>query len=430
MLSLCLIGIMLFALFIEIPMVIGMLIASMTALILFFPTLDPIFVMQNLVSGVSSYVYLAIPMFILAAEIMCHGQCANRLLRLCRAFIGHLPGGLAITASATCTIFGAISGSTQATFVAVGKPMHRELRSVGYSIPHSLGLLMSSANIALLIPPSTVMIMYCVVTGASVSDLFMAGILPGILLFLIFAIYEAIMAKMIKSDHIIRQPKANFHEICEALKGAILPMGFPLLILGGIYSGITTPTEAASISVIYALILEMFVYRTLSVKKLTELMISTGVSMGAILVLTAAGQVFSWILTYAGVPQALASSIITGNVGKYGVFAIISFAFFVACMFMDCFPVILILTPIFYPIAQAVGIDAIHLGVVITLLSALGCVTPPFGCNIFAAMTIFDEKFNNVVRGLLPYILLSLLLVVILILFPQISLVLPTMAGV
>ena len=122
-------------------------------------------------------------MFILAADIICNGQCANRLLRLCRAFVGHLPGGVATTASATCTIFGAISGSTQATFVAVGRPMHRELLKIGYTVPHSLGLLMSAANIALLIPPSTVMIMYCVVTGSSVSDLFMAGIIPGLLLF-------------------------------------------------------------------------------------------------------------------------------------------------------------------------------------------------------------------------------------------------------
>ena len=135
------------------------------------------------------------------------------------------------------------------------------------------------------------------------------------------------------------------------------------------------------------------------------------------------------MLTFAGVPQAIASSMVSGGLGRYAVFAVISAAFFVACMFMDCFPVILILTPIFYPIAETVGIDIVHLGVVITLLSALGCVTPPFGCNIFAAMTIFDEKFQNVVRGLIPYILISLLLVLILILFPQLSLFLPALAG-
>ena len=429
MLTLCLIGIMLVTLFLEVPMIIGMLLAAMATLVLFFPTLDPVMVMQNLVSGVSSYVYLAIPMFILAAEIMCAGECANRLLRLCRAFVGHLPGGLAITAAATCTIFGSISGSTQATFVAVGKPMHRQLRSIGYSVPHSLGLLMSSANIALLIPPSTVMIMYCVVTGCSVSDLFMAGVIPGLILFALFAIYEAIVAKTTKKEDIQQLPRADFKEIIAALKSAILPLGFPLIILGGIYTGITTPTEAAAISVVYAIVVEMLIYRTVTVSKLMELMIETSVSLGAILVLAAAGQVFSWMLTFAGVPQAIASSMVSGGLGRYAVFAVISAAFFVACMFMDCFPVILILTPIFYPIAETVGIDIVHLGVVITLLSALGCVTPPFGCNIFAAMTIFDEKFQNVVRGLIPYILISLLLVLILILFPQLSLFLPALAG-
>ena len=429
MLTLCLIGVMLLTLFLEVPMIIGMLIAAMVTLLLFFPTLDPVLVMQNLVSGVSSYVYLAIPMFILAAEIMCNGQCANRLLRLCRAFIGHFPGGVATTAAATCTIFGSISGSTQATFVAVGKPMHRELISIGYSVPHSLGLLMSAANIALLIPPSTVMIMYCVVTGASVSDLFMAGIIPGLLLFVMYAVYEAFVAKTTKKENIIQQPRANLNEIGTAFKEALLPLGFPLLILGGIYTGLATPTEAAAISVVYALILEGGIYRTLTLKKLKEIMISTAVSMGAILVLTAAGQVFSFMLTFANVPQNLASSIISGGFGPVAVWFVICASFFLACMFMDCFPVILILTPIFFPIAKSVGIDPIHLGVVITLLSALGCVTPPFGCNIFAAMTIFDEKFHNVVRGLVPYIIMALILVIILILFPQISLLLPSLAA-
>ena len=279
MLTLCLIGIMLVTLFLEVPMIIGMLLAAMATLVLFFPTLDPVMVMQNLVSGVSSYVYLAIPMFILAAEIMCAGECANRLLRLCRAFVGHLPGGLAITAAATCTIFGSISGSTQATFVAVGKPMHRQLRSIGYSVPHSLGLLMSSANIALLIPPSTVMIMYCVVTGCSVSDLFMAGVIPGLILFALFAIYEAIVAKTTKKEDIQQLPRADFKEIIAALKSAILPLGFPLIILGGIYTGITTPTEAAAISVVYAIVVEMLIYRTVTVSKLMELMIETSVSL-------------------------------------------------------------------------------------------------------------------------------------------------------
>lgn len=420
---------MLFTLFMEVPMIIGMLLAAMAALVLFFPGLDSLMLMQQMVSGVSSYVYLAIPMFILAAEIMCSGQCANRLLRLCRVFVGHMYGGLALTAGGTCVIFGSISGSTQATFVAVGKPMHQELQQIGYAVPHSLGLLMSTANIALLIPPSTVMIMYAVVTGCSVSDLFMAGIIPGLLLFALFGVYEAILARTKHKNSIKRLPKANGKEIIIALKGAILPMGFPILILGGIYSGIFTPTEAAAASVFYAIVLEGFIYRTLTLKKLVNILSSTSVALGAILVLAASGQVFSWMLTFAGVPQALAANMIGAGLGRYGVFAIISLAFFVACMFMDCFPVILILTPIFYPIAAAVGIDAVHLGVVITLLSALGCVTPPFGCNIFAAITIFNEKFHHVIAGLVPYVIISLVLVGILILVPEISLFLPTMAA-
>ena len=214
-----------------------------------------------------------------------------------------------------------------------------------------------------------------------------------------------------------------------AFKESILALGFPLVILGGIYSGIVTPTEAAAVSVVYALIVEGLIYRTLTFKKFKEMRISTSVTMGALMVLTASGQVFSFMLTFAKVPQNLANSIISFGSGQATTWIVVTLAFFVACMFMDCFPVILILTPIFFPIAKTVGINEIQLGVVITLLSALGCVTPPFGCNIFTAMTIFNENFYNVVKGLLPYILLALILCLFLILFPGISLWLPSMAA-
>ncbi len=422
-----LLGVMFLSLFLEIPMLIGMLLAAMVALFLFFPALDPVIVMQQMVTGLSVYVLLAIPMFILAAEIMCAGECAKRLLRLCRAFVGHLPGGLAVTSSAACTIFGAISGSTQATFVAIGRPMFKELVTAGYKEHHAVALLMNSANIALLIPPSVVMIMYSLVSGGSVAKIFVAGVVPGLFMFLVFALYEILLVKFNVNKRIVKKRNVSWQEKIDAFKEALLPLGFPVIVLGGIYSGIFSPTEAAAVSVVYAFILEYFIYKSITLRHVKQFMVSTGMVTGTVFVLVAGGQVFSWVLTFAGIPQQIASLVASAQFGPHMLLIIIALSFFVACMFVDCIPVVLILTPIFFPITTAAGIDPIHLGILITLQSAVGCISPPFGCNIFTAVAIFDLKFTTVIAGLIPYLLLLLVITCILIVFPQVSLFLPNL---
>jgi C4-dicarboxylate transporter DctM subunit len=403
------------------PMFIALIAAPLAVVLLYFPNLDPLLVTQQIIAGVQPFVLLAVPMFIFAADIMCAGQTANRLLDFVDTFVGHIHGGMAITTAATCTLFGAISGSTQATVVAIGKPMRQRLLSSGYEDEDVLALIISSAIIALLIPPSISMIMYCVVTGASVGDLFIAGVIPGLIILLFFAVYNYFRAKR---KQIAKTQKYIWKERIEAMKKAIAPMGFPVIIFAGIYSGFFSPTEAAAVSVLYAAILEVFVFKTIKFKDFKEIALSTAVVTTAVFILVGAGNLFSWVVSYARIPQMLTEFVLGSDPSTFKTLVIVSLFLFIAGMFVDSIVAIVILVPIFFPIASQVGVHPIHLGIIVTLQAAIASISPPFGCNIFTACAIFDQPFLKVVRRLPAYLLILIIISLLIILFPQISLVL------
>ncbi len=414
-----LLGIMFGSLILALPMFMGMIVGPFAVMMNYFPTFDLVNIVSQFTSGVNSFVLLAVPMFIYAAEIMSAGQTSQRLLNFVGSFVGHIKGGMAITTAGTCTIFGAISGSTQATLVAIGRPMKRQLEDLNYTTSHSIGLLMSAANIALLIPPSIAMIMYSVLTGVSVAEMFIAGIGPGLVLFTLFSLYEYFVANM---KGITPSERMSWGQRGKAFKEAIIPLGFPVLILGGIYTGIFSPTEAAAVSVIYAFIVEKFIYKTVTWKQLVDIAFSTGIVTGTVFILLSAGAAFSWVITFANIPQTLVKGLLGTDPSALVVLLTISAFFFIACMFVDSIPVILILTPIFFPVAMKAGVDPIHLGIIVTLQAAVGAVTPPFGCNIFTAQAIFDESFKTVVQGLIPYLLIFVVASLLMIFVPEIAL--------
>lgn len=403
------------------PLFIGLVVAPLTVAVLFFSGLSIDLISQQLYVGVTTQALLAVPMFVFAADIMCSGQTAKRLLDFIDSFVGHIHGGTAITAEATCTLFGSISGSAMATMVAVGKPLRPAMLESGYKDSHIIAMLMTTSNVALLIPPSVVMIMYCVITGTSVADLFMAGVFPGILMFLIYAFYDYFYARVKK---IAVKQKKSWKERGRCFRRSILPLGFPVIILGSIYTGIASPTEAAALSVLYALILEMVIYRTIKLKDIFKIAYSTALVTTAVFVLLAAGQVFSWVITYANIPNMLANAVMALEPSAVVILLLTSLLFFVACMFVDCMPVILIMIPIIFPIAVAAGIDPIHLGIVVVVQSAIGSITPPFGANIFTACVIFEKKFTEVMQGIVPYLVIFLLFALLIVFVPQISLLL------
>lgn len=399
------------------PMFMSMILSSTVAIIGFMPSLTATTIIKQLMSGIDSFALLAIPLFIFAADIMSMGHTAKRLIEFVKSFLGHIHGGLGVTLAGTCTLFGAISGSSQATVVAVGKTLRPQMLESGYIESDVNGLIVSAANIAALIPPSVTMIMYSVVTGASVGEMFIAGIGPGGFLFIAFGVYQYIHARR---HNIPRTARTSLLEKLQAFKAAILPLGFPVIIVGSIYSGFASPTEAAALSVFYAAFLEVIVYRTIKIKDFGKIALSTGAVTATLFILLASGQIFSLVLTYANVPQMIATGVLGANPSMTTVLLWITVFFFIAGMFVDPLIAVVVVTPIFYGPAMVAGVDPIWLGIIITIQCILGAISPPFGCNIFTACAAFDVPYTKVVKGLPPYLIIMIALSIFLIFCPQV----------
>lgn len=408
------------------PLKAPLLAAALVAFVFFIPGMDPQILVQQMIGGVKPAALIAVPLFIFAADIMTRGMTANRLLDLVMSFIGHVRGGLPITTAASCTLFGAVSGSTQATVVAMGGPLRPRLLKAGYSDSFTLALIINASDIALLIPPSIGMIVYGVVSGTSVGELFIAGIGPGVLILFLFSAYCYVYSRRKK---IAGEPRASWQERRLALKRAVLPLGFPFIVVGGIYAGLVSPTEAAAVSVLYALVLEIFVFRVLSLRDIPDLAVSTGMITAVVFILVAAGAAFSWTLSFAQVPSMLINDVLQLDPSNPTMVLItVAIAFFIGCMFVDPIVVILVLTPIFAPVINAAGIDPVLAGTLITLQVAIGSATPPFGCDIFTAIAVFKRPYFDVIKGTPPFFVLLLIATALLITFPQIALFLRDLA--
>ena len=383
------------------------------------------FIIQQMMAGIRPAALIAVPMFILSADIMTRGKSAEKLIDLVMAFVRHIKGGLAVSTAGACAMFGAVSGSTQATVVAIGSPLRPRLQEGGYKDSFILALIVNSSDIAFLIPPSIGMIIYGIVAKTSIPELFIAGLGPGLLILLLFSIYSFIYAWIHK---IPTEPKASWGQRGTALYRAIWPLGFPVIIIGGIFAGIFSPTEAAAVSVAYAILLEGFIFRTMKPRDFYATALSTGLVTAVVFILVGAGTAFAWVLSYAQVPQELLAMIGIDEMGRYGVLFVISIAFFVGCMFVDPIVVILILVPIFAPVVDAAGLDPVLVGTIITLQVAIGSATPPFGCDIFTAVAVFKRPYWEVIKGTPPFIVILLSVAVAMIFFPQIALFLRDLA--
>ncbi|MBU3029355.1 TRAP transporter large permease [Paracoccus marinaquae] len=424
--TLAIFGTMIVLLLLGFPMMIPLIAGSLIGFVALFGGFGQLDTMvQQILGGIRPASLIAVPMFIFAADIMTRGQSANRLIDLVMAFVGHLKGGLAISTAGACTMFGAVSGSTQATVVAVGGPLRPRMLKAGYNDSFVLALIVNASDIAFLIPPSIGMIIYGVVSGTSISELFIAGIGPGLLILLFFSIYSYIYAVR---NHVPVEPKATWAERGQAVKRALWPLGFPAIIIGGIYGGIFSPTEAAAACVLYALFLEMIVFREMNFRQLYATAKSTGLITAVVFILVGAGQAFSYVISFAQIPQQILGGIGIDEMGQYGVLFTISIAFFVGCMFVDPIVVILIFVPIFAPVVQSVGLDPVLVGTIITLQVAIGSATPPFGCDIFTAIAVFKRPYIEVVKGTPPFVFMLLAVAVLLIFFPQIALFLRDLA--
>ena len=402
------------------PMMVPLIAGALVGVTELFGDVDKTeFMVQQMLGGIRPASLIAVPMFMLAADIMTRGHSADRLIDMVMAFVRHIKGGLAVSTSTACALFGAVSGSTQATVVAVGGPLRPRMLKGGYKDSYVLALIVNSSDIAFLIPPSIGMIIYGVVSKSSIPELFVAGIGPGLLILVLFSIYSMIYATV---KGVPTEPAASWGERFVAVKRALWPLGFPVIIIGGIFGGIFSPTEAAAVSVLYALFLEVLIFRSITFADFYAIAKSTGMVTAVVFILVGAGASFAWVLSYAQIPQELLGTIGISEMGPIQVLFVISAAFFVGCMFVDPIVVILILVPIFAPVVKSTGLDPILVGTLITLQAAIGSATPPFGCDIFTAVAVFKVPYLEVVKGTPPFIIILLSVSVLMIFFPQIAL--------
>ncbi|WP_261841508.1 TRAP transporter large permease [Aliamphritea ceti] len=417
--TLMMLSVMLILLLSGFPMMMPLLCAAILGFTIYYPDLSLQLVIQQMIGGVKPSALIAVPMFILAADIITRGHSADRLVDVVMRFMGHIRGGLAVSVTTACAMFGAVCGSTQATVVAIGGAMRPRMLKAGYNDSFSIGLIINAADLAYLIPPSIGMIIYGVISGTSISELFIAGLGPGLLIIVLFSMYCIWYAR---KHNIPVESKATWSQRLTALRRALWPAGFPLIVVGGIYGGIFSPTEAAAICVLYALILELCVFRSINLKDVTDIALSTGAVTSVVFILIAAGAAFSWVLSYAQIPQQIIASLGLEGAGVITTLIAINIAFFVGCMFVDSIVVILILVPIFAPLVKATGLDPVLVGVMITLQVAIGAATPPFGCNIFTAVAVFRRPFVDVIRGIHPFLIILFVVTALMMAFPEIAL--------
>lgn len=377
---------------------------------------------EQLFNALDSFVLLAIPFFILAGTIMTKGSISRRLINFVNALVGWMPGGLAVSGVVACVFFAAISGSGMATVVAIGSIMLPALREAGYERRFSLGLITTAGSLGIIIPPSIPMILYCLVMNTSVAEMFMGGILPGILIATVLIAYTLFKAR----KHNWREDKRpSLAEVLRTGREGVWAISLPVVILGGIYSGIFTPTEAAAVSVVYAIIVEVFIHKDCRLQDLPKACLESSVLASSILFLLATALTFNWLLTAQQIPVQLANFLLAHIHSPLVFLLVVNLLLLLLGCFMDSVSAVLVLAPLFVNTLQAYGIDFVHFGIIMILNIEFGMLTPPFGLNLFVSMGITGERMDVVGRSVLPFLVLLLACLALVTYIPEISLVLP-----
>ena len=377
---------------------------------------------QRMFAGLNSAPLMAIPGFVLAGVLMARGGVSKYLIDSLRAWIGHLPGGLSVVTVLACMIFAAISGSSPATAAAIGAIMLPAMLEGGYPKRYAMGLIAAAGTLGILIPPSIPLIVFGVTSDVSIGKLFMAGILPGLFLGGVLLLSAIITAK---KNNYGRGRKYSMSERWKASLKALPGAFLPVLILGSIYTGVCTPTESAVIAVFYTIIVSVFIYKELHWKDIRSVLVDSINTTSMIFMIIAAAMLFALFLTNNQVPVHVAGWISESNLNKWAFFAVVNIMFFIMGTFLEAVSIILITLPILLPIIKHLGIDPIHFAIVMTVNMELAMITPPVGLNLFVVSSMAKETLEEVVKGVLPFILIMIAVLILFIFWPGISLYLP-----
>ena len=376
---------------------------------------------RNIFSGLDSFTLMAIPFFIFAGDLMLVGGTSRRLVDLAKKLVGWVTGGLPIAGVISSMFFASLSGSSPATVAAIGGVMIPSLGESGYSRKFSIGLMTAAGTLGIIIPPSITLLVYGSSAEVSISDLFIAGIIPGTFIGFVLVIVSFIIAK--REGH-KPEGKASLQELWSSFKSAIWGILLPVIVLGGIYVGVFTPTEAAAVAIVYSLIIGFFVYKEMDVKKLFESTRKSVVISSMIMLVIAASNVFSWYLTYEQIPTKLASIFLEYANTQVIFILMVIIILLIVGMFMDTSAAVLIFVPLFLPLVYELGIDPIHFGIIMIVTLSIGMITPPFGLNLLVAQGRTGESLTQVIKGAFPFIIVLILTAVVIAFIPQISLLL------
>lgn len=418
--------IMLFAfMFIGMPVAVALGLSSILT-ILFFGTDSLASLALKMYETSEHFTLMAIPFFVLAGAFMTTGGVAKRMIRFAIATVGHFHGGLAIASVMACCLFAAVSGSSPATVVAVGSIVIAGMVRAGYPQPFAAGVVCNAGTLGILIPPSIVLVVYGAATETSVGALFMAGVIPGLGLGLLLMVAIYIVARI---KNYPRQPRASLREVLVAGRDSIWGLLLIFIILGGIYGGLFTPTEAAAVSAVYAFIVAVFIYRDISFKHVPDVLVDASKVTIMLMFIIVNALLFAHVLTTERIPQAIAEQIIAWDMEAWQFLIVVNILLLVAGMFMEPTGIILIMAPILFPIAMELGIDPVHLGIIMVVNLEIGMVTPPIGLNLFVTAGITKMSIGQVMRAASPWLILLLSFLMLVSYVPTISLWLPQALG-
>ncbi len=408
-------------LFSSIPVFLCLLLAGMLGLV-FAAGIDPQIVIEVMYRSMDKFALVVILFFILTGNIMTTGSIVQKLVKTANILVGWLPGGLAMAGIVACGLFGAISGSTVATVVAIGGFMIPALIKEGYDEEFSIGVMTSAPILGIIIPPSISMILYAMVSNDSIEALFLTGFIPGILIIVAMSVYAYFFCRGRQMEV---RPRPSLREIAAVMKESIWALLLPVLIFGGIYSGVFTANEAAVVSCFYAFLVEIVIHRDMKIRDVKKVVVASAVTSATLLVIVAGASVFGEYLTFAQVPTRLADAVVSTINNKYlFLLAVNIFLLFVG-MFMDIISATLLLTPIFLPLLHKFGIDTMHFGLLMTINLGIGYCTPPLGVSLYISGSLTDRNLIYVSKTVLPFLAIQILLLGLFTYWPDLVLLLP-----
>lgn len=381
-------------------------------------------VAMKLFTGIENFEIMAIPFFILAGNFLTHGGVARRMINFATSMVGHWPGGLALAGVLACALFAAVSGSSPATVVAIGSIILPAMVKQGYPRRFGAGVVTTSGALGILIPPSVVMVLYSVTTNTSVGKLFMAGVIPGVLLATFLGLTTWFIAR--KRDY-PRMPKASWGERFTAFRKSIWGLLLIVIVMGGIYTGVFTPTEAAAMAAVYAFFIAVFVYKDLKIKQVGKVLLDSAAMSAMLLYIITNAVLFSFLMTSENIPQAMASWLTSQGLGPIAFLLVVNALLLVAGNVMEPSSIVLIMAPILFPVATTLGIDPIHFGVLIVVNMEVGMCHPPVGLNLYVASGITKMGISELTVAVMPWLITMLLFLGLITYVPQISLWLPNL---